>query len=990
MSTGTVRQFPIYADDETGYGGADAVQPIEDGEGINGTVLSRPAQNLRLRSETIRGILEDLLYLADADRVLMLAGPGTVTWPGSLTSGSTGIFTISDVLYLLPALSPGFAQTAPVPPVASNFGSLAINRDSDSMPSVGATSLLRGYQGGDKLNITVVLDSVYSCVLADETTMSVVLTVTPTTQLSTIVTSLDALQNANGDNLMNAALINGALGTDVVEQLATQYYMELGYDAEGHALTPAQLAAFFAADPNNVLSEGDTLCVQYSTVIDESPATDGGRRQALPENSNTAITSGMLFNSGQNPSRIPNALPICKVINGRLVFIGGQQVPAGAAGFDLGTGHTSIAVADVLRNVVISGFDEGTHAALSFEVDAGVYWLNGVRLNKAVDSVALADGATNYVYIDSTGNLVATATVATAVALTGLILYRVVTAGGAITTVTDLRRYLTKYNSRRFVTVGGENCDFPTLESAYAWTGLMSAAGEDTNFEIVIQGDVSMAGSMVIDHAVTISQNIAGVGHINTPSGAFAFTIATGTVSKVIFKNIRFNVPTAAGSGLLEVSGTAVCDDWEFDNCTIIGGRDEHIIDVRSGPHKGWRIANCKFSGMAHTALSACVLLQQMTGAVIEKNRIVGGLGDLFDAGILVMYGSDNNVIENNHITTGGLGIAVVDIDITTVFDEPSQGNVISKNTVIGTEESAIEVDAHNTVVENYLGDCMLSGGGSQGAIHVFGRDVIVAKNTIRNWVGGQAITLNADSHGARVTENLIAKSGSGSGLGVYSTGNLIGVTVANNYIDVEVGAGAGAGIAAGAAIYLLTCTNCVIVGNTILNVGTTGSPSLGMILVGANSSIVGNNAVNCRGFGFAAGTGSVIAGNVADHADCDFDQLEVSGKLVFKGEQRSESLATLTTATITLDESTATLYVQCPGGTTHTIGGLTGGSKGRRIEIWNTGTTTIAIGHEEGSEAAGDRLHCSGTADITIPAKGCAKATYDDSISRWRAAIVG
>lgn len=989
MSTGTVRQFPIYADDETGYGLPAAVEPIVDGEGINGTVLSRPAQNLRLRTEKVRGVLEDLLYLADADRVLMLAGPGTVTWPGSTTAGGTGIFTISDALFLLPALTPGSAQTSPIPPVGSEFGSLALTRASDSMPSIGVTSLLRGYHGGDKINVTVVAGAVYSCVLADETTMSIVITVTGATQLSTVITSLDALLNGNGDNICDAGLINGAVGTDIIESPQAQQFMELGYDAEGHTLTPAQLATFFGV-AGNELAEGDSLCVQYSTMIDETPATDGGRRQSLPENSNTAVTSGMLFNSRVNPDRLPNSLPVCKVINGRLVFIGGQQVPAGAVGFDLGTGHTSIAVADVMRNVVVSGFDEGTHVALSFEVDAGVYWLNGTRLSKALDSVALANNATNYVYIDTDGDLKATATSSTAVALTRLVLYQVVTAGGAITTVTDLRRYLTKYNSRRFVTVGGTNCDFATLESAYAWTGLMGAAGEDTYFEIVIQGDVSMAGTMVIDHAITISQNIAGNGHINTPSGAFAFTIATGTVAKVIFKNVQFNVPTAAGSGLLEVSGTAVCDDWEFDNCTIVGGRDEHIIDVRSGPHKGWRIANCKFSGMAHTALSACVLLQQMTGAVIEKNRILGGLGDLFDAGILVMYGSDNNVIQDNHITTGGLGIAVVDDDITVTLTEPSQGNLITKNTIIGTEETAIEVGAYNTVNDNYLGDCMLSGGGSQGAIHVFGRDVIISKNTIRNWGAGNAIVLNASGHGARITDNMIATTGAGAGVPVYSTGTLIGVTVSGNYMDVEVGAGAGAGVAAGAAIYLLTCTNCVIVGNTILNVGTTGSPSLGIILVGANSTVANNNAINCRGAGIAAGVDSVIAANVANHADCDMDQLQISGKVVFNGHQRSESLATITTDTIVLDESTSTLYVQCPGGTTHTIGGLSGGTKGRRVEIWNTGTTTISIGHEEGTETDVDRIHCSGTADITLPAKGLAIATYDENINRWRAAIAG
>ena len=76
MSNGTVRQFPVYADGPEGYGNADSISPIVDGEAVNGTVLSRPAQSLRARGEVERGLFEDLLYLADVDRGLLVVGRG--------------------------------------------------------------------------------------------------------------------------------------------------------------------------------------------------------------------------------------------------------------------------------------------------------------------------------------------------------------------------------------------------------------------------------------------------------------------------------------------------------------------------------------------------------------------------------------------------------------------------------------------------------------------------------------------------------------------------------------------------------------------------------------------------------------------------------------------------------------------------------------------------------------------------------------------------
>jgi putative cofactor-binding repeat protein len=866
MSTGTIRQFPVFGTDATGYDNTDAIEPVVDGESITGAILGRPSQNLRERTEVVRDVLEDLQYLADADRSLMLAGPGTVTWPGSTTAGATGIFTLSDVLFLLPALTPGSAQVSPVPPVQSVFGSLTLTRDSDSMASIGVASLLRGYHGGDKINITVVAGAVYSCELADETTMSIIITATGATTLADIIASLNALLNANGDNVCAAALIGGAAGPDLIEVPQALQYVSSGYDGEGHTLTPAQLAAFFAG-PGDQLAEGDSLCVQYSTMIDTSPATDGGRRQALAENANTSITSAMLFNSRRFPSLLPNAIPICKVINGRLCFINGQQVPAGASAYDLGLGVGGDAAIDMMRNCIVSGFAQGAHAALTFAVGVGTYWRTGQRLAKVADTVALTNNATNYVYIDTDGNLASTTVLATAVALTRVLLYRAVTVLGAIDTVTDLRRNLTHYNSRAFITVGGSDCDFEALESAVAWADLMVGEGEDTYFEIVIQGAVTMVSTIVLSRALRIRQNDPANGSIATPSGLPAFSVPSGTIDKVSFKDITFNIPTTAGSSLVEIGGTAACSFWEIDNCTVNGGADENTISVLgSAAHDGWRITRNKFSGMAHTAAYASILLERMRGAVVEGNHITGGTGDAFDAGIKVMYGAVGNVIENNTILTGGLAIEVSDDDFAGVLDDPSQGNRVTKNFVEETRATAVRVAAHTIVDGNFFKGCNTNGGAADGVIVLDGGFSTVNKNLIVDWSNNVAIWLIAGSDGCVIEDNIMTTSIAGADAAVAAPVSAFdALIIRGNYVDLLVGAAAGAGQGA-AAFSMLLCVGAVISGNVIRNVGSDATPATVVIGVSDSSVVANNTLVNCRGPQLSAGTLSNISGNTDDN----------------------------------------------------------------------------------------------------------------------------
>jgi len=348
MSSGIVKPFVDFNTNnanDTNENNEASIQPIADGESVNATVAKRPPENLRQRTEAIRGRQVDSLFLENADRVLVIAGPGKVTWPGSTTASASGIPVISDVLYILPMLTPGFAQAAPVPPVASVFGTLHLKRASDNMDSILVTSQRRSYAAGDQINVTVTPGAVYSCTLDTEGAgalrRTIKIVATGSTTLGTVITSLNGLIPPSPDNtqLVTAALEGGALSGDLILTSQAKQYVSGNYDGEGHAITPANLASFFSSNPTQALAEGDTLCIRYDMLFDT--ASNGGRRQAIPENSNTTIPAAAYFNSRVHPEYLYNALPICKVVNNELVFATGGAVPAGAVTVSIGGGDSA-------------------------------------------------------------------------------------------------------------------------------------------------------------------------------------------------------------------------------------------------------------------------------------------------------------------------------------------------------------------------------------------------------------------------------------------------------------------------------------------------------------------------------------------------------------------------------------------------------------------------------------------------------------------------
>jgi len=337
MSEGTIRQFIDYTSaSDDNQNDAESIEPVLNGENVIagvGGVVNRPAENLRERSEVIRGVLEDLRYLADADRQLMLGGPGLVTWPGPPAwVGGTGIPTISDNLWIVPALTPGEAGNTP--PVASAYGTLQL--DSIEVPDGGilCTSMRRSYSGGDQISVKVIADAAFSVeLLADKRTI-IVTAIAGTTTLLEVKDAINALVDSEGQFV--AATYYGA-GADahVIVAPQTKQFVAGNYDGEAHLITKANFDAFFAVGAGaNALSDGDSLCIWFEYLIDPgTPATKGGRRQSIPENTNTTVLEGAFFNSRLHPERLVNALPVAKVLNNNLIWLNGVAIPPGAVDY---------------------------------------------------------------------------------------------------------------------------------------------------------------------------------------------------------------------------------------------------------------------------------------------------------------------------------------------------------------------------------------------------------------------------------------------------------------------------------------------------------------------------------------------------------------------------------------------------------------------------------------------------------------------------------
>lgn len=317
---------------DTGQNSSDSIQPVTDGEAATAAVFTRPSENLRVRTETLKSQVEQLKYLSDADRALLLTSSGDIAWAGL----PTGTFTATSDVTLKPFLAP--ATSTPAKVTFTLEGSKTITFTSST---AGVTGRPRAYNGANELSVQFV--GVDSATLASAiegipnnkfvvTYNSNAVTGTTSDDLQLFLSSgLPATQLA----ALKMVVTFSSTDTTVITPPSTEQRLSGAADAEKHVIAPSAFTAFFSS-PTNVLTEGDVLCVWYDDLVLPS---GGGRRQSIgeaPENipplDGSTVSSSSLFLLRLYPERLPGALPIATVQNGKLIFINNRAYGAGETG----------------------------------------------------------------------------------------------------------------------------------------------------------------------------------------------------------------------------------------------------------------------------------------------------------------------------------------------------------------------------------------------------------------------------------------------------------------------------------------------------------------------------------------------------------------------------------------------------------------------------------------------------------------------------------
>lgn len=327
---------------DTGETDSDAIVPYNDGESANQTVLRRPIENTRTRSETLRTNVREHVIMRDVDRnTPCVWGGGTITFNGTVAGGGggDGKFTTTASLYVVPMLTAGDGVGTTSPYIASTKASLNVGSAGNNQVII--ESVKKQFEGSDlakadvnRLSVEILNDTAESIALEGATGDVNNVKITIISGTTTADDLIDLINNdATVSQYVSASLESTSTGTNAASLWGptewgtdyTQRFLAGGTAGIIHEVPTGSLSSFFAADSENPLQKGDTLAIYYDAIIDDSGT--GGVLQSTIENSNTSIGAGGLFNTRREPEKCPNAIPICKCIDDNtLLFVSGAYI----------------------------------------------------------------------------------------------------------------------------------------------------------------------------------------------------------------------------------------------------------------------------------------------------------------------------------------------------------------------------------------------------------------------------------------------------------------------------------------------------------------------------------------------------------------------------------------------------------------------------------------------------------------------------------------
>lgn len=340
---------------DTGTDAVTAIQPVINGEAASQNTFRRPPENLRIRTETQRSVLDELLYFRDKPTYqLACAGAGKLSWAGTVANGGSGVLDNTTELTISP-LGGGNANTKGVIGIgtagtnrvnytvpAGVYATHGVNRWSvEHRPVTGQASIQVNIGAGPNYFILVTYDDTNNSHDAFAVAVAVNLAIAGNAGTAG---KLAAAGNAISSNAVSSSSGPVTFFDGVVS--ATKSGTPT-VDIEAHTLPAGALGTLTTSTP---LVEDATILIAYRDLIEPSggdpddPKTvlAGGRAESNPARSNTNVVANLVILSGAATDglHLSGAIPLVRIVRGVARFVDGTAVAGGyslAPGASLGT-----------------------------------------------------------------------------------------------------------------------------------------------------------------------------------------------------------------------------------------------------------------------------------------------------------------------------------------------------------------------------------------------------------------------------------------------------------------------------------------------------------------------------------------------------------------------------------------------------------------------------------------------------------------------------
>ncbi len=512
---------------DTGVDDPESVQPVKNVEPADEIVFARPTENLRRRTENLRGVVQDLLYYRDySDLIVELTTGGSIAWGGPTSTGGTGIVTVTGTL----KVSPRAAPAAPV----RGFLSIGTPSSNQITYAIGTS----GYATHGTNGITIEHRS------ASGQALSVNVSPGPHKHILVFFDAANAAHTTSAvKNLVDSAiaadgLLAGKLFTTVsgagVIAATAELLLSASADDESHWVAGTLITALTTSRKLNV---GDGVAIWYKYTIE--PTTDptdpkgsvaGGRAESSITRGNHNIPAGSLFITSDEVRKIPGAIVLFRVaLGGQLILLDGTRIAAGET-------HT---LSSVNAQIDAKGF-----ATQAYANNAATTAANAAVSNRATTS-----------YVDTAvANGIATRTTPTTVDQKIATAFQNYTPPASGTSTSDVNNLINSHYT---------NTSVPQRDQAIQNALAAVSAGAPRSFTAVISstsgGDHN--GSTACNAIFDATYTNASAFYVRRGIYSVTTTTTVSTTRDVVAEDATFTIASNVG-GFITLNGY-------YENCTF-------------------------------------------------------------------------------------------------------------------------------------------------------------------------------------------------------------------------------------------------------------------------------------------------------------------------------------------------------------------------------------------------------------------------------------